>query len=207
MTPVAVSMRTATDPQHGELRDAISKDWLDLLLRWGVAPLLIPNHLPDPTVLLEAAGVRHLLLTNGDSLGEPDAPGVRDLTEARLLAHAIEHGMPVLGVCRGLQFINHHFGGELCRDIGRASGETHVAVEHEVRTPEGGRYRCNSFHDQGVMLDGLAGDLIASAWTTGGVVEALAHPELPVRAVQWHPERPGAPRAEVEALFKWWLNA
>ena len=55
-------------------------------------------------------------------------------------------------------------------------------------------------------MDRLGGGLRRTAWSEGGVTEALEHTHLPVAAVQFHPERldrPGEDTANGAALFRW----
>lgn len=211
---VAVTMRLANAQDYDEPRDAISHDWLRLLASLGVTPVLVPNRAGDANAYLHRLGVQAVLLTNGDSLGPRTgeaggpAPSARDELEWALLDSACDLGLPVLGVCRGLQAINVYFGGGITRDLAAATGENHVARMHTVTAlPDGHRFEVNSFHGEGVLAHQLAEGLVASAQSMAGVVEALHHESLPVRAVQWHPERPGAPAEEDEALFEWWLGA
>jgi putative glutamine amidotransferase len=123
------------------------------------------------------------------------------LPAARL---AVAAGLPLLGVCRGLQEMNVAFGGSL-RDLGTAHREDlslprdeQYLPAHEVRTAEdgllrrllGGRQRAavNSLHQQAV--DRLAPGLRAEAVATDGVIEAASVTGARSFAlgVQWHPE-------------------
>ena len=105
--------------------------------------------------------------------------------------------IPILGVCRGLQVLNIFFGGKLEIDIALAVGIDHVACEHPVhlefsifqKLVKSDQIIVNSFHNQGVLLEGLAKDLKCFAATKDGVVEGIFHPNLPILAIQWHPER------------------
>ena len=47
----------------------------------------------------------------------------------------------------------------------------------------------NSYHNHGVLLEGLAKELRAFGTSADGVVEALHHPTKPMIGIQWHPER------------------
>lgn len=194
---IALTMRVTEAPRYHEPRDSISHDWIRTLTEWGVTPLLIPNRLGTTESYLDGLAADLFVLTGGDDLGiTPE----RDKTEIAVLDYALRRDRPVLGVCRGLQLINQHFGG-------RATAlEGHVATMHDValRGPfaalYGERVTVNSFHRWGIRAPDLAAGLI-----TGGVdeqqnVEATYHEKLKVAAVMWHPERPGAPPADAELL-------
>ena len=196
---VLVSMRSADSSTYHEARDGISHDWSRLFSDYGITPILIPNTAADvaPYFELRPAG---LLLTGGDDLGPPDAPTSRDVTEEKLLTQALAGNLPIFGVCRGLHVINRHFGGRIERRL----PEPHVG-NHAVTLTTGESILTNSFHNEGVLTDGVAPSLSIFAATPGGVVEGVRHRELPVTAVQWHPERPN-PAAELDReLIKEWL--
>lgn len=213
---VLVSMRIAENPDYPETRDAVSHDWGRLFGELGIVPVLVPNSLPDPSVFLRDLPTRGLLLTGGGDVGrapgELDGPPAspRDATEQSLLAGAIQRGLPVFGVCRGLQIVNRHFDGSIKRGL----PESHVAQDHEVEVvaPRAGlvpgeKLTVNSYHNDGVMADGVGAGLVPFAVTAGGVVEGLAHRHLPITAIQWHPERANRQaRAADRALLGEWLE-
>lgn len=124
----------------------------------------------------------------------------RDELEFHLLEQAVEKGWPVLGICRGAQLINVHFGGSLHSDI--TSFYTEVPYVHtiwpkkKVVVREGTklstilpfhRLWVNALHHQAV--DRLGENIRIAAQEDNGVVQAIEHRKLPfVIGVQWHPE-------------------
>jgi len=174
----------------------------------------------------DLSGVDGLLLAGGTDVDpalygaereadtdEPDR--VRDSLEGALLDEALERDLPVLGICRGLQFLNVHLGGTLRQHI---DGHKCPKVRdvHSVAIAPGSRleailgtreYVVNSRHHQAADRGGTA--LAVTAAAPDGVVEAL---ELPgkrfVLAVQWHPEaRADAPDARLFYAFRKALSA
>ncbi len=129
----------------------------------------------------------------------------RDEMELHLIQEAYSRGIPVLGVCRGMQLINVYFGGTLYQDIAtehsgallhtaqsadrsRGSHTIHVAEESLLAkiVPER-EFAVNSIHHQGVKT--LGGGLRVAARAPDGLVEAIEHPGHPfLLGVQWHPE-------------------
>ena len=128
----------------------------------------------------------------------------RDRMETLLLQEAVRLDKPVLGICRGIQFINAAFGGTLYQDLPlqHPSGVEHHQtapydrVAHTVtvckETPlydllQQSRIAVNSYHHQAVHS--VAPGLLKMAESPDGIVEALCHPGLKfLWAVQWHPE-------------------
>jgi len=183
-------MRITQAAAYPEPRDSISHDWIRRLDAWGMTPAPVPNALADAPGYLAALAPGLLILTGGDDLG---ATQLRDTVETALLNHACVAGIPVLGVCRGLQLINVNFGGWL------GPVEGHIARPHTVtlagpwQALYGDETLVNSYHAAGIPADGLAPGLTATARDRAGAVEGAVHQSLPVAGVMWHPERGGAP--------------
>jgi len=130
----------------------------------------------------------------------------RDALELSLLQAAVENGIPVLAICRGIQLLNVAMGGELIPDI-RSSTQhkpnvqngpsaTH-AVTVRRRTLLAGvleaskQHLVNSRHHQGFTEAQAAVALRVSAVAPDGIVEAVELVGGPwTLGVQWHPERP-----------------
>ena len=128
----------------------------------------------------------------------------RDAMERLLFPAVMELKKPVLGICRGLQFINVMLGGTLFQDIPaqRPSEVIHHqdppydSPSHPVELPSGTPLRellgrdtisVNSCHHQGIR--DLAPALCSMANAPDGLVEAVwAADRRYVWAVQWHPE-------------------
>ena len=125
----------------------------------------------------------------------------RDAFEFGLLEAAVDWGIPVLGICRGLQLINVFFGGTLVPHLDASEGDEHskLTVDRaEERHPiacipgtilfelYGPTGMVNSFHHQAV--DQLGSGLRASAYSPDGTVEGIEDGSGRVVGVQWHPE-------------------
>jgi putative glutamine amidotransferase len=120
----------------------------------------------------------------------------RDDWELALIDAALTAGLPVLGICRGMQLLNVAFGGTLRQHMEGHSGQPGVFGEHPVRPEPGtelGRIlpepvRVPTFHHQAV--ERLGDGLVPSAWAEDGTVEAVEAPGAAAwtLGVQWHPE-------------------
>lgn len=131
---------------------------------------------------------------------DPDSDPRRDAYEIELIRGAVELGVPLLGVCRGMQILNVALGGTLVPDLDtheidhRSPGRQVDDETHRVRLIAGStlfevygpHVEVNSLHHQAV--DRLGSGLAATAWALDGIVEAVEMSEVPVVAVQWHPE-------------------
>ena len=182
----------------------------------GVPVLLTPFHSP---AALDALWPRldGILLTGGgdiaparfDETAHPETSLIseeRDALELDLVTRrAVDDGVPLLAICRGLQVLNVARNGSLHQHVPDVFGVTpnHAqpdarAVRSHAVTVEPGSVlarvcaatdlRVNSFHHQAIKE--LGDGLKAVAWAEDKLIEAV---ELPgargfVLAVQWHPE-------------------
>lgn len=130
--------------------------------------------------------------------------GKRDEFERGILDRALKAGIPLLGICRGLQLANVHLGGTLIPDLGEAGytghqGGNNSESEHAIDIERGAlhtiaqasRALVTSKHHQ--AADKPGDGLRISARAPDGVVEAMEFGD-PERKpffllVQWHPER------------------
>ena len=130
MKIIAITQRVAVIPQYGERRDCLDQAWPRFLAACGLLPLAIPNA-PDVALsLFKNADVAGLLLTGGNdlvSLGG-EAPE-RDATENALMDAAEARGLPVLGVCRGMQVIQQRHAIPLVRVEGHVTRSQFIKID------------------------------------------------------------------------------
>jgi putative glutamine amidotransferase len=177
----------------------------------GGRPVLVPP-MPDGGVeVLDA--IDGLVIAGGADVdparyGEQPHPTVytspqRDHGELPLARVALQTGVPLLGICRGMQLMAVASGGSLHQHLPEAvghgghttTGPLKVYAEHPVRFATGSK--CfelfgpetvvNSYHHQGVKDPGR---LVPTGWcATDDLIEAVEHPDHPFAVgVQWHPE-------------------
>ncbi|CAL9287886.1 gamma-glutamyl-gamma-aminobutyrate hydrolase family protein [Streptomyces griseoincarnatus] len=131
----------------------------------------------------------------------------RDAWELALIRAALERGVPLLGICRGMQLLNVALGGTLVQHIDGHAEVPGVFGRHPVKPVPGTRYAeavpeetsVPTYHHQ--AADRLGTGLIPSAYAEDGTVEAVERPDGPwVVGVQWHPEM-GEDERVVRALI------
>jgi putative glutamine amidotransferase len=189
----------------------LPRRYSDMVAAAGGLPVLLP---PVPGVADVLDRLDGLILSGGgdvdpasygaarDPASGPASPE-RDTAELELARQALDGGVPVLGICRGLQVINVVLGGTLIQHLPDLVG-------HDGHSPEEARHGSHKIsvgpasqlarllgrteadvpthHHQ--AADRLGAGLVPTAWADDGTVEAveLAEPAAFMVAVQWHPE-------------------
>jgi putative glutamine amidotransferase len=206
-------------------RTGVNAAYVRSVLSAGGVPLVLSPLMGASLAARALEGMDALVLTGGEDLdpswyGASPSPYLdspsreRDLFELALFACARQRGLPVLGICRGIQLINVALGGTLYQDLPseRPSPVEHRPdgardlQSHRVKIQAGTRAAAalgttevmvNSSHHQAIK--DLAPGLQATGWTEDGLIEAVeTRADAPwLLAVQWHPEemyaRAGAP--------------
>ena len=187
----------------------------------GVLPLLVPafgSRVDFDSLLARVDGV---LVTGSRTNVHPSLYGVeptvahepfdpaRDATTLPLIRAAVEAGVPLLAICRGLQELNVALGGTLATEIQEQDGiddhrappsednDVRFSIRHPVTVRAGtclapilgaGEVAVNSLHRQAISA--IAPRLRAEAFAPDGTIEAVAVIDAPGFAigVQWHPE-------------------
>lgn len=190
--------------------------FVDALQAAGAVPLIVPISKPEEARAYIAL-TDGLLLTGGYDInpalyGEEAIPQLealhpkRDASEMALIEAALEKGIPILGVCRGMQLLNVYYGGTLYQDLPAQYGKPllqhvqlsafHIPIQ-QVAIQSGSYLQellgveklwVNSFHHQAIKE--LGNGLTATAVTSDGVIEAIELQDTPssVLGIQWHPE-------------------
>lgn len=182
---IGLTMRITETTNYVEFRDSVAHDWhiyMDKLFpesKW----MYIPNLGENVEEYVRKWKLNALILTGGDDLGDYPA---RDLTERILFRYALQHDMPVLGICRGLQVIYDSLGGTVERQSDSFSS-IHVANEHQV-TVANALYTVNSYHNNKLLPETIPKELtIIARCIEDGSIEGVRGKNI--LGLMWHPER------------------
>jgi gamma-glutamyl-gamma-aminobutyrate hydrolase PuuD len=194
MKAIAITQRVAVVPQYGERRDCLDQAWARFVAACGLLPLALPNVPEVALSLFRSVDVAGLLLTGGNDLAAlgGDAPE-RDATENALVDDAEARGLPVLGVCRGMQVIQQRHAVPLVRVEGHVTPSQIIEINREPM-------EVNSYHRFAALESRAPLDVWAIA--ADGVVKAVRHAARPTTGIMWHPER-NTPFSDADiALFR-----
>lgn len=208
MKTFAISMNFK---QFNRANDLIEQNYIKYYTsQFDVYPLLIPNAIDRIPQYCKHFGIEGIVLTGGIDIDEElitaeyptrkQKSRGRDSVEWQLLEMAVGLNLPVLGICRGMQFINLFFGGEVLLNMEKTmpGAIQHVANDHKVTFTNSdfqGILQCdslpvNSFHNHGLTKGSIAPGLREFArCTEDNSVEGIFHPNYPIMGIQWHPER------------------
>jgi len=199
----------------------VNERYVDVMTWLGTLPLLIPAAGPSIDLHEVVRRLDGLLLTGSPSNvephlyegGESETPDLhdpkRDATTLPLIRTAIEEGVPVLAICRGIQELNVALGGTLTQRVQTMPGrfdhrsirspdmDRNYGPAHAVSLATAGAMQAllgvedlvvNSLHQQ--AIDRLAPALRAEAWAPDGTIEAVSMPAASgfTLGIQWHPE-------------------
>ena len=210
-----IGMIAAPNPKLLHGRHLINTSYVRAVIAAGGTPLLIPSD-EDDGLAAEYLPLLHGLLVPG---GEDVTPALygedplrqvtfmneeKDRMELALIRGAVERGMPVFGICRGIQLLNVCFGGTLYQDLpaqypgvlghaqdmairGQLTHRVTLEPDSLLEKLLGGEpLSVNSYHHQAVRTP--APGFTVTARAADGVIEGVEDPERNLYAVQWHPE-------------------
>jgi gamma-glutamyl-gamma-aminobutyrate hydrolase PuuD len=186
---VLVTQRLVRTAKYPEERDALDVRWPLFLHAAGLIPIPVPSNVELEPFLTAIGDVAGLVLTGGNDIAavcDDDLSRRRDALESALCSRMESLGKPILGVCRGLQFLAQRAGAPLTRVDG------HAGVRHRVRVAPNSAWlaghdgrEVNSYHGFGFH----SAPWRVAAQSPDGMIEALEQPERPTLGIMWHPER------------------
>jgi len=214
---IGITMRLETETR----RFYLGRDYSEAIEAAGASPVHIPLIAKDSYLRSVAEELDGLFLPGSDSDVDPTIYGdepheklgnivpEKDQTDLFMLGEAERLGLPVLGICFGMQALNVSRKGTLIQDI---ASDISDSLEHQQGVPRdqpwhsitierssllgsfpaisnnGNSVKVNSHHHQAVNK--LGDNLRAIAWSEDGIIEAIqdTRSDRFVLGVQWHPE-------------------
>ena len=206
-----------SDAYRDETNAAVPRSYVNAVLMTGGIPVVIPLMQDDNEIAELLNSLDGIIFTGGEDfdpayykenpipqMGKVNAP--RDRFDLRLLRLAAERGVPILGICRGVQLINIGFGGTLYQDLSaqysdksirHRQSQSSVEASHSVIVEDNTHFSdivkermlmVNSSHHQAIK-DVAQGFRIAGK-SPDKIVEVIEKidDENWILGVQFHPE-------------------
>lgn len=210
--------------------DLLKQAYCQAVWKTGGLPVMLPNLADEEYATAMAERMAGVVFSGGEdveplrfeegTLSDKEvfvSPG-RDRFEFNFFEKIYRCGIPILGICRGHQFINVALGGSLYQDLSLVPKKTfghqadwHYGVSHPVELEKDSRLasllkqtrvECNTNHHQ-VLKNVAPGLRTVGICPDDGIIEACeAADGRPLLTVQWHPEMMMECPAG-EALFAW----
>lgn len=182
--------------------ETLTSNYVNALSQLNMTPIVTLS-IPDKEIneydglLLPGGGDINPIFFHQSNIASRNIDTALDVIQFTLLQQFINAGKPILGICKGMQLINVHFGGTIMQHC-------HYASFHEFKKQDqvhsvtaapdsflaqlyGTSFCVNSAHHQCINKPGQ--HLSVLAYSYDNIIEAIAHDDLPIYGLQWHPER------------------
>jgi len=198
---------------YGSNIDVIEHEYIEYLQNFGISIVIVPNK----TNKIQWSNINGVIISGGNDI-DPSSYGgkiieslsispERDDIEKKLIEGAIFRGLPLLGICRGMQMLNVFFNVKISLLNNHPPAKDHLIKFVKFQEKLGKNVTVNSYHNYGILIEDLSKELLPLAKNESEeIIEALYHPYLPVAGVQWHPERKSLNKELNEKLIKAFVN-
>ena len=182
MKKIIISQRVDKIGKHNELRNNLDFRFIKMIENLGFLPIILPNNLSKVSQSIKEIKPNAIILSSG---GDPRKNDERFTTETSLIKYAIKKKIPLLGICRGAQFINIFFNGNIIKI------KNHVRKINKISGPitKYKTVKVNSYHDYGIFIDLLGSKLEPLAFAGDKSIECFKHNKYKIMGIMWHPER------------------
>lgn len=181
MRLIGITQRIDFIEDYNEQRDALDKKWSEFLSECELVPIILPNNEEIVEQIIENVKLDGFIFTGGGNLSRYGGNTERrDKVELFCIKYAINNKLPVIGICRGMQFIQDYFGVEL------KLISNHIGVYHNILNYKN-IVNVNSYHSLGTTK--TVKELKVIAYSEDNIVEAIKHMDYNIYGIMWHPER------------------
>lgn len=191
MKRIAVTQRLIENDSYFELRTCLDMNWYRFLKAIDAVPIPVPYYI-NLNKFISELNVEGIIFTGGNDLNSvtPNKLSkLRDKFEYKLLTIALQKGIPIIGICRGMQLLANFYNLDLVRVDNHCNSNHNITHNLKAKTHN---YisQCkmvNSYHNYGIKGENEEIRIVAS--DSQGHIEAFEHKSLPVFCQMWHPER------------------
>ncbi len=191
MKKIAITQRLIENTSYKEVYDALDIRWASVFNKLRVLPVVFPTNY-DPEKYFDELDIAGVILSGGNDLSRfsnGQLSHIRDEFEKKIVNSCMRRGLPLLGVCRGMQLVTDHLGGTLKKAQG------HVGVRHELLADRSSQFHSeisrlgsvNSFHNY--VVEKLPVGFVSAATSADGYYEAAENKERKIFLQMWHCER------------------
>ena len=189
MKRIGLTPRLIENDSYFEIRECWDINWSRFVTELGYTPILISVNYSKSQ--LKELGLSCIIFTGGNDLSIIDKNNLsimRDKFEEEVLEFTLESDTPLIGVCRGMQFIGSKLGSKLEKVSGHVSPAQELVINQDhplSNCLKSNTY--NSYHNYGIMHLGENWNVLAKA--SDGVLKAATHKSYKILCHMWHPQR------------------
>jgi gamma-glutamyl-gamma-aminobutyrate hydrolase PuuD len=176
--------------KHFDTRvDFIDYYWLNFFDKKKIDFTLLPN---KKKLALEkiknSKKIDLIIIPGGSDLFKRDKISkIRLNLEKFLIKYSIKKKIPLLGVCRGMQLINHYYGGKLNKVKDHMKIKSKIFLRDSLFKKKIMTVKC--YHNFGINEHNLGKNLEIKAVDNNNNIEMFEHKQKNIIGVMWHPER------------------
>tara|TARA_B100001063_G_scaffold246770_1_gene287516 strand:- start:667 stop:1281 length:615 start_codon:yes stop_codon:yes gene_type:complete len=150
---------------------------------------LIPNSIKNLNrIIKDKKKIDLIILPGGNDLfGKDKLNKLRLKIEINLIKFGILNKIPILGVCRGMQVLNYHFGGKIKKIEGHMNTKHLINLNNTFFNKS--QMKVNSFHNFCIPKKGVSKSFKILGVDQKDNIEMFTHKKYKIIGVMWHPER------------------
>lgn len=182
---------------HGVPIDVLESTYVTYFEQLGVDLYQLSNFTSHLDKILKENSFDFIILTGGGSIpskfyreGHNDFHQLnRDRLELQLMEYSLKNNIPILAICRGMEYMNAFLGGEITK-FKILKDSRPIGKEHNIILGDGTKISVNNYHNDGVYKNNVPeGIEIIGLDVENDVVEAIYSQKMKWLGLQWHPER------------------
>lgn len=191
-----ITQREQIDP-YGVSIDVLESTYVTYFESLGIDLFQLSNFTINLEKILEDNNFEIIILTGGGAIPNQFYNGNhnnilqpnRDRLEWLLMEYSKKKEIPILGICRGMEYMNAFLGGGLA-NLSNLKEKRPIGKEHLISFGDETQICVNNYHNDGIYMNDLAKEYeIIGLDLENNIVEALYSRKLKWIGFQWHPER------------------
>lgn len=177
--------------------DLLESTYVTYFERLGLDLFQLSNFTANLDKMLDANKFDLIILTGGGSIPSKFyreehndfLQSNRDRLEWVLMKYSSRNSIPILAICRGMEYMNAYFGGKITK-FKTLKESRPIGKEHYILLGDGTKISVNNYHNDGVFKNDIAKEFeIIGLDVENDVVEAMYSQKMKWLGLQWHPER------------------
>lgn len=193
----ALITQRETKDDYGVPIDVLESTYVNFFENLGIELTIVSNFHKDIKEMVNQKKYDFVILTGGgaipseyyDQTHDDSLQARRDKTEKTIIEHALANKKPILGICRGMEYINGLYGGKSSKCIDLRTTRP-IRMDHPVCIGKERIIKVNNYHNDGIYKKNLAEAFkVLALDKENHVVECFYSNDKKILCVQWHPER------------------